>query len=143
MWNIKRRITMEDNRMNVKLMDLAKIVVDMKISDTINFANCDMDEVDRIGGWIGIRCVDFFDNDNIMYVIGHWGGEANAKLYHISEYDDRIGSFCEGQQTKSNKWSCSYMTEQNYINCVGKMIADYLLNCDGYVNEVLTVEFAE
>ena len=34
-------------------------------------------------------------------------------------------------------------TGQNYINCVGKMIADYLLNYDSYVNEVLTVEFVE
>lgn len=83
----------------MKLMDLAKLVNDMKVGDVIDFVGGTIDEAERYGGWCGVKRIDEFDNDNPMYIVSHYGGEANAILYHLSEYDPRIGNFCEPRLT--------------------------------------------
>lgn len=116
----------------MKLMELALHVNAMQAGEVIDFKNASKD-VDSY--WIGIKRVSLFDEDAPAYVIGIYGGEAEARLYHISEWDERIGEDCE-------KWLRFYQERKDYVSCVGKMIADYIMECCGeYVNDILTVEF--
>ena len=120
----------------MKLMELAKLVNDMKVGEVIDFASGDEDEVEHCGGWCGVKRIDEFDNDNPMYLVSHYGGEAECVLYHISEYDHRIGEFCESRLIYR-------INEKDWIECCAKMIADYLEDyCDG-VTEVITVDVEE
>ena len=110
----------------MKLMELAKFVNEMKVDDVIDFASGDEETVEWSGGWCGVKRIDAFDNDNPMYIVSHYGGEAEAVLYHISEYDPRIGDFCE--------------SHLNNIECCARMIADYLETHYYGVDDVITVE---
>ena len=121
----------------MKLMELAAMVNNMGIGEVIDFAPGTEDEVEAWGGWCGVKRINEFDNDNPMYIVSHYGGEAEAYLYHINEYDHRIGDFVAKEMPLWWK-----IAEQNYINCCAKMIADYLENWgDGYVPEIITVEW--
>lgn len=79
----------------MKIMSLAKTIYQMDKNAVVDFASGDEKEVDACGGWHGIRQYNPFDNDNLIYIVGHYGGEACTWLYTISEYDSRIGDFCE------------------------------------------------
>ena len=120
----------------MKLMELAALVNNMKVGEVIDFAPGTMEDVEVFGGWCGVKRISEFSMDNPMYLVSHWGGEAETVLYHINEYDHRIGDFCAKELDKW--WE---RTEQNWVNCCAKMLADYLENwCDGYVPETITVE---
>lgn len=126
-------------RKEMKLMELAAMVDAMKIGDVIDFACGTEDEVEACGCWCGVKRIDEFSNDNPMYIVSHYGGEAEANLYHISEYDHRIGDFCEKELGKNID---NY--PQIWINCCARMIADYMENWgDGSVSDVITVEWEE
>lgn len=126
----------------MKLMELAELVHYMEIDEIIEFAPGNIEDIDRYGIWCGVKRIDEFENDNPMYIVSRFGGEAEAVLYHISEYDDRIGDFCA---EKLKYWDfekhCWILrTEQNWINCCAKMLADYLeTHCNG-VDEIITVD---
>lgn len=123
----------------MKLMELAALVNNMKIGEVIDFAPGTEDESELYGCWVGVKHIDEFNNDSPMYIVSHYGGEAEAYLYHISEYDHRIGDFCEKEL--SPWWD---VTDQNYINCCARMLADYIENWgEGSVPEILTVEWKE
>lgn len=106
---------MKDKEM--KLMEFARIVDDMEIGDVIDFKNAPEEEY--ASSIIGIQRVGFFD-DTTKYVIGTYYHEGETELYHIG---------LEG--------SCD--TREDFVVSIGKMIADYLLTYEGYVNDVLTV----
>ena len=125
-------------REEMKLIDFGKLISEMEVGDTFDFANIDENEVERFGGWCGVKRIDEFDNDNPMYIVSYWSGEANARLYHISEYDPRIGNFCEPRITY--RLDGANRKEKDWAECCAKMIADYLIDYDGHVNEVITVE---
>ena len=115
----------------MKLMDLAYLISQMEIGSVIDFAT---GSAEYCCGWIGIKRIDEFDNDNPMYLVGHYGGEANVVLYHMSEYDHRIGDFCEP------RISWGRYTEEGFIECCGRMIADYLEDYWEGVTETITVD---
>lgn len=122
----------------MKLMELAKLVNEMKVDDVIDFASGDEETAKWSGGWCGVKRIDVFDNDNPMYIVSHYGGEAEAVLYHLSEYDPRIGNFCaprvEYRLDNTNR------KEKDWIECCARMIANYLeTHCSG-VDDVITVE---
>lgn len=100
----------------MKLMELAELVCDMEIGDVIDFKNAPEDEFAHA---MGIQRVGFFD-DTTKYVIGTYYHEGETELYHIG---------LEG--------SCD--TREDFVVSIGKMIADYLLTYEGWVNDVLTV----
>ena len=118
----------------MKLMELAELVYKMKDDEVIDFAPGDEEEVEFDGGWCGVKKINEFSNDNPMYLVSHYGGEAEARLYHISEYDDRIGDFV-GEEI--DDW---HPTEQQYVNCCARMLADFFEDRVDYVPEVITVE---
>lgn len=123
----------------MKLMELAAMVDSMKVGDVIDFAAGSIGDVEMYGGWCGVKRIDEFLNDNPMYIVSHYGGEAEANLYHISEYDHRIGDFCEKELSKNIDYY-----PQIWINCCARMIADYIENWgDGSVPEVFTVEWED
>ena len=122
----------------MKLMDLAKIVNEMNIGDVIAFANGDGEEAERNGGWCGAKRIDEFSNDNPMYLVSHYGGEAECVLYHLSEYDPRIGDFCSPRL--EYRLDGKNRKEKDWVECCAKMIANYLMNRDGYVDSVISVE---
>lgn len=126
----------------MKLMELAALVNDMKVGEVIDFGAGDIRDVQLYGSWCGVKRIDEFDNDNPMYIVSRYGGEAEAVLYHINEYDPRIGDFCakELKYWDYEKRCPVARTEQNWINCCGKMLADYLeTHCCG-VDEIITVD---
>lgn len=112
----------------MKLADLAVLVSEMGHDDVIDFASGTMREVEAYGGWCGIKRSFEFDPDSEMFIIGHYGGDAYVRLYHISCYDDRIGDFVEKHFS-------------NRIVCISKMLADFILFYDGGVSETITVEY--
>ena len=125
----------------MKLMDLAKIVWEMKVGNIIDFTEGTEMDAEAYGGWICIKRIDFCDNDNPMFIVSYYGGEANAVLYHLSEYDPRIGDFC--QPRLRFRWKESQpesRTEINWIECCAKMLADYLDANGGGVPETITVD---
>lgn len=133
----------------MKLMELAAMIDSMKVGDVIDFACGTEYEVEYFGGWCGVKRIDVFDQGNPMYIVSHYCGEAEAYLYHINEYDHRIGDFCGKELSwyyldKSGAYRRKERTQQNWINCCAKMIADYVENwCDGSVPEVFTVEWED
>lgn len=134
-------------RKEMKLMELAAMVNDMEIGEVIDFACGTEDEAEWCGRWCGIKRISEFSNDNPMYIVSHYGGEAEANLYHISEYDHRIGDFCEkelGYRYRLFESITEEEANQKWINCCAKMIADYIETWgDGSVPDVITVEWEE
>ena len=119
----------------MKLMDLAKLVWKMNVGDVIDFVE---GTEDVACGWCGVKRIDVFDNDNPMYIVSMYGGEAEAVLYHLSEYDHRIGNFCEPRLTY--RIDGSNRKEKDWIECCGRMLADYLETHSCGVSEVITVD---
>ena len=118
----------------MKIMDLARLIYQMDEGDVIGFASGDEATAERSGGWMGIQKLNPFDNDNLIYIIGHYGGEANTYLYHISEYDEHIGEFCEREL---RDWS--NCTDENYVNCIAKMLVNIFQRTEAVVPEIVTV----
>lgn len=78
--------------------------------------------------------------DTLYYHFGR--RDIEVQLYHINEYDPRIGDFCakELKYWDYEKHCPIARTEQNWINCCAKMLADYLeTHCCG-VDEIITVD---
>ena len=130
--------------MEMKLMDLAKLVYELPIGGVIDFANGNSEDVERCGGWCGIKRIEEFDNDNMMFLVGLYGGEANTRLYALSEYDERIGDFCEPRLT----WCIGPEAENrrrdiDYVECIARMLADFIIDYEGSVNETITVYLEE
>ena len=125
---------------DLKLMDLARRVSEMEVGDTIDFANSDSDGAEWYGEWCGIKRIDVFDNDNMQFLIGHYGSEANTRFYQISEYDPQIGDFCAEHLNRyvDGQWVGS--TTEDYILCIARMIADFCEYFDGSVNDVMCVD---
>ena len=119
----------------MKIMDLARLVYQMGDNDVIDFASGDEERVAAYGGWLGIRKCNPFDNDNLIYLVGHYGGEANTWMYHISEYDEHIGDFCEREL---HDWR--NRTDENYINCIARMFVDIFLRQESVVPDAVTVD---
>ena len=117
----------------MKLYDLAKMVYNMEPNQVIDFADATID-----ASWYGIRQINPFDNDNLIYLVGTYGGECNTYLYNISGLDDRIGKFCA-------KEFCPWynIKKINYINCIAKMLADVFERVEGTVPEMIKVEIGE
>lgn len=130
----------------MKLMDLAKIVYEAKLDEYIDFANGSIDEVESYGGWCGVKRIDAFDNDNLQFLVGAWGGECNVKHYAISEWDDRIGDFCA---PRMYHWEFDefgrrrYVVPTNYIECIARMLADFIIRYEGSVSETITVDLPD
>ena len=125
----------------VKLMDLARRAFELGNGEVIDFANKTETGADWYGGWMGIKRIDEFDNDNMQYLIGYYGGECNVRLYTISEYDNRIGEFCEerfGYDFVHKCWRGG-SDAQKYIDCIARAIADFLLDFEGVVSETITI----
>ena len=122
-----------EKKMEMKLYDLAKTVYNMEPNQVIDFADASIE-----AGWYGIRQINPFDNDNLIYLVGTYGGECNTYLYNISGLDDRIGKFCA-------KEFCPWynIKEINYINCIAKMLADVFERVEGSVPEIIKVEIGE
>lgn len=122
----------------MKLIDLAKMVNNLRVGECIDFCPGTAEDAERYGGWCGVKRISEFDNDNPMYLVSRYGGEAECVLYHLSEYDYRIGNFCaprleyrlDGKNRKENDW----------VECCARMIADYLETHMGGVTKVITVE---
>lgn len=112
----------------MKLADLSLLVSKMGQDSIIDFASGTMDDAEKYGGWCGIKRCSEFCPDNEMFIIGHYGGDAYVKLYHISSYDDRIGDFVEKYY-------------DNEVMCISKMLADFMQFYDGGVSEIITVEY--
>ena len=74
------------------IWELAGVAQGLKVGEEMTFAVGTSEEVDRYTGWCGIKKVNLFDNDNDSYLIGYYGGEGNARLYQMSEYDPSVGS---------------------------------------------------
>lgn len=126
----------------IKLINLAELVHYMEVGETIDFATGNNEDIDRYGIWCGVKRIAEFENDNPMYIVSRYSGEAEAVLYHINEYDPRIGDFCakELKYWDYEKHCPIARTEQNWINCCARMLADYLeTHCDG-VDEIITVD---
>ena len=125
----------------MKLMELAKLVNDMKVGDVIDFANGTEEDAERYGGWCGVKRIDEFSQDNPMYLVSHWGGRCECVLYQLDEYDPRIGDFCaERIDRYDNKGRYCIPTEKDWIECCARMIADYLEEKRDGVYEVITVD---
>lgn len=122
----------------MKIMDLARLIYQMDEGDVIDFASGDEDTVERWGGWMVVQKFNPFDNDNLIYVIGRYGGEADTYLYHISEYDEHIGDFCEREL---RDW-CN-RTDENYINCIAKMLVNFFQRIESTTPEIVTVDIRE
>lgn len=134
--NCPRREWRNWMRKEMKLMEFAAMIDKMKVGEVIDFAAGSIEDVEMCGGWCGVKRIDEFDQDNPMYLVSHYGGEGNAFLYHISEYDHRIGDFCERELSKNIDYY-----PQIWINCCARMIADYMETFDGIVSPVITVEW--
>ena len=105
----------------VKLMDLAARASELTDGEHIDFANGNADDVDRYGGWCGIRrLTDYFGNDSPIYLIGHYGALASTKLYMLCEWDPRIGD---------DYWKLAkgdFPMELEKISLIARAIADYM-----------------
>ena len=121
----------------MKLMGLAKLIYETEEDTVIDFASGTENEVVCYGGWMGVKNINPFDNDNPIYLVGHYGGEADTWLYHISEYDDRIGDFC-AKELHVYDWRD--ITDQSYINCIGRILVDVFERFEGEIPEIITVE---
>lgn len=129
----------------MKLMDLARVVysvanddyIDEHGSMRVDFAGGTEEETRRSYGWYGVIQFNPFDNDNYIFIIGSFGGEANTWLYTISEYDPRIGDFCKTQLHYDIRHGCN---DEAYINCIARMLADVFERNEGGVPDVITVE---
>ena len=119
----------------MKIMDLARLIYQMDKGDVIDFASGDEDTVFFYGGWMGVQKINPFDNDNLIYIIGHYGGEAETYLYHISEYDEHIGDFCAREL---HDWR--NRTDENYVNCIAKMLVDIFQRIESTTPEIVTVD---
>ena len=128
-----------ENIKEMKLMELAEMVYNMKDGEVINFAVGTVDEVDQWGFWCGVTRFNKFDNDNLAYIVSRYGGEAEAYLYHISEYDHRIGEFCEPRTTY--RLDGTNRRDKDYIECIARMLADYLINWCCCVGDTITVSY--
>ena len=125
----------------MKLMDLARRVYEASDDEVIDFTNGDTVDAEFCGGWMGIKKINAFDNDNVILLIGLYGGEANTRLYAISEYDDRIGDFCScymGRYEKYVGWIRP--SDNDYVVCIAKAVADFLIDYWGCVSETITVD---
>lgn len=127
----------------MKLMDLAKIVYKAKVGEYIDFVNGDKDEAFTCGGWCGVKRIDAFDNDNLQFLVGQWGGEGDVKHYAISEWDERIGDFCEPRLNRRVGGVWSDPTDSDYIECIARMLADFIIRYEDYVSEVITVDMPD
>lgn len=116
-------------QMEMKLVELGKLVSKMKIGDVIDFANSDRNCTEYYGGWCGVKRINEFSPDCPMFIVGHYGGDGEVMLYQLSEFDLRIGDFCEANYDP-----------KDYSFCCSKMIADFILCYEGRVNDLLTVE---
>ena len=124
----------------MKLMELARLINNMKVGEVIDFANGTEEDAIRNGGWCGVKRIDEFDNDNLMYLVSHYGGQCECVLYHLNEYDPRIGDFCADRIDRlGNGWYCA-PTEKDWIECCARMIADYLETHRDGVYGVITVD---
>ncbi len=121
----------------MKLMDLAKLVYELPVGRVIDFANRNSEDVERCGGWCGVKRIDEFDNDNMMFLVGKYGGEANTRLYALSEYDEYIGDFCEPRLA----WCIG--RDIDYVECIARMLADFIIDYEESVNETITVYLEE
>lgn len=119
----------------MKLMDLAVIAYEMEENGLVDFTSGPEHMAGEYVGWYGIRKVNPFDNDNLMFLIGGYGGEANTYFYNISEYDDRIGDFCAKRVAY-----LSPRTDEDYMVCIGKMLADFFERMEGLIPEVITID---
>lgn len=124
----------------MKLMDLARRAYKLGIGETIDFSNKNADDAELYADWMGVKRIDEFDNDNLQYLIGYYGGEANVRFYAISEYDNRIGEFCYNNMTRYPYGYCSVPTEEDYIVCIARMIADFIIDYEGCVSETISVD---
>lgn len=124
----------------MKLMELAKLAYEMDKYETIDFANCSSEDVDYYGGWCGIKKANPFDNDNLAFMIGRYGGEANTRFYQISEYDAQIGDFCEHYLGRYVNGSWRSPSDEDYIICIAKAISDFILDYEGYISENIVVD---
>ena len=125
----------------MKLMEFAEYINAMKVGDILDFANGTEEDAEYYGGWCGVKRIDEFDADNPMYLVGHYGGECEVVLYNLSQWDPRIGGFCETRLDRydGNRWKSP--TETDWIECCARMIADYIeTHLDGEVGEVITVD---
>lgn len=127
----------------MKLMDLAKIVYRAKVDKYIDFANGTKDDAATYGGWVGVKRITAFDNDNLQFLVGAWGGECNVKHYAISEWDDRIGDFCAPRMYRYKNGKYEAPSAQNYIECIARMLADFIIRYEGYVSETITVDLPD
>ena len=122
----------------MKLMDLAYLVNQLEVGQVIDFAPGTKEDVEDFGGWCGVKRIDEFDNDNPMFLVSHYGGECECVLYHLSEYDPRIGDFCEPRL--EYRLDGKNRKEKDWIECCARMLADYMERRDG-VDVVYCVEF--
>lgn len=127
----------------MKLMDLAKIVYKAKVGEYIDFLNGDKDEAFTYGGWCGVKRIEAFENDNLQFLVGHWGGECNVKHYAISEWDDRIGDFCEPRLNRFVGGVWSAPTDSDCIECIARMLADFIIGYEDFVSETITVDLPD
>lgn len=127
----------------MKLMDLAKLVYEAKVNEYIDFSNGDKDEAGACAGWCGVKKIDAFDNDNLQFLVGSWGGECNVKHYAISEWDDRIGDFCAPRMYRYKNGKYEVPSAKDYIECIARMLADFIIRYEGYVSETITVDLPD
>ncbi len=124
-------------------MDLAKIVYKAKVDEYIDFVNGDKDEAFTRGGWCGVKRIEAFDNDNLQFLVGQWGGEGDVKHYAISEWDERIGDFCEPRLNRRVGGVWLDPTDSDYIECIARMLADFIIRYEDYVSETITVDLPD
>lgn len=122
----------------MKIMDLARMIFDMDKNKVIDFAAGTKEEVEQYGLWCGIRYFNPFDNENLVYVVGFYGGEGNTRLYNISEYDNYIGKFCEKELYYP--YGGSFPSDEKFINCIAKMLVDFFDNYGICIPDIVTVE---
>ena len=125
-------------KVEMKLMDLARIISEMPVEATINFTQGPGITSEEYGGWIGVKRIDEFAQTCRMYLIGCYRGAGNARLYNISKNDPAIGDFCYQRSS-----ALGNVQEDKEPDCIGRMLADYLMRLDHRVFTVLTVELDE
>lgn len=111
-------------------MELAKLAYELKSGDWIDFVNGTEDDANCYGGWCGIKKIDDFDQDNLQYLIGSYGGIGYTHLYNICEWDPKIGDFCKGKCGDADV----------LILCIARAIANYIIAFEGSVNKTIFIE---